>query len=135
MELFVLVQGMPEMAFVPQQAAVEKFVEAGLHPPFHDRVHSRHPDTREHGLNASLGEDLVHERRELAVPVAEQVAGPAAGVIQIHHQVLDRLGDSIRGRVCGGAEEADASGGVVDDGQDVLTPPVEGDGLDEVTRQ
>jgi hypothetical protein len=40
------------------------------------------PDTGEHGLDAGLGEDLVHERRELPVPVADEVAGPATSVLQ-----------------------------------------------------
>ncbi|MFI6299942.1 hypothetical protein ACIBEJ_50705 [Nonomuraea sp. NPDC050790] len=40
-----------------------------------------------------------------------------------------------RGRVCGGAEHPDASGGWVDDGQDVPTPSTESDGLDEIAGQ
>ncbi|GAA0975760.1 hypothetical protein GCM10009555_034200 [Acrocarpospora macrocephala] len=71
-------------------------------------------------LDADLGEDLVHERRELPIPLADQTADPAAGVLQIHHQVLDDLYDPARGRVRGGAEYADASAYVLDDGQDVL---------------
>ncbi|MFI7233144.1 hypothetical protein ACIBO5_59050 [Nonomuraea angiospora] len=92
----------------------------------------RHPDTGENGLDADMCEDLVHERRELPVLVTDQVAGTATGVLQIHYQVPDGLGDPTRGRMGRGAEDADASGGVLDDGQDVLTPPVKGDGLDEV---
>ncbi|MFI7134173.1 hypothetical protein ACIBQ1_51505 [Nonomuraea sp. NPDC050153] len=38
-------------------------------------------------------------------------------------------------QTCGGAEHAHASGGVLDNGQDVLTLPVQGDGLDEIASQ
>ncbi|GIH24605.1 hypothetical protein Aph01nite_29150 [Acrocarpospora phusangensis] len=134
-ELFVLAQGVPEMAFVPEQTAVEKLAAAGLHPPFHDRVHPRHPDTGKHSPDAGLGQDLIHERRELPIPVTDQKAGPATGVFQIHHQIPDGLGNPVPGRVCGGAEYAHASGDVFDDGQDVLTLPIKGDGLDKVAGQ
>jgi hypothetical protein len=63
-EPFVLAQGVTQVTFFPQEAAVEELAAARLHPPLHDRVHPRHPDTGEHGLDAGLGEELVHERRE-----------------------------------------------------------------------
>jgi hypothetical protein len=100
-----------------------------------DRVHSWHPDAGEHRLDAGLGEDLIHEGRELPIPVLEQKARPAACVVQIHSQVLYRVDDPVRARVSGGAEHADAPGGVLDDGQDVLALPVKGDGLDEIAGQ
>jgi hypothetical protein len=82
-EVFVLVQYVPKMAFVPDQAAVEKLVTARLHPPLRDRVHPRHLDTGEHRLDAALGEELVHEGRELPIPVSEQKARLAARIVQI----------------------------------------------------
>ncbi|MEV0826972.1 hypothetical protein [Nonomuraea rubra] len=121
--------------FVPDEAAVEKLVTARLHPPLHDRVHARYPDAGEDGLDAGFGEDLVHEGGELPISVADQMARPAARIVQIHHQVSDRLGDPAGARVRGGAEYSDASGGVLDDGQDVLALSVQGDGLDEVAGQ
>ncbi|MEV0618728.1 hypothetical protein AB0I81_35785 [Nonomuraea sp. NPDC050404] len=133
--MFVLAQGVPQVAFVPDQAAVEKLVSARLHPPLHDRVHLRHPDTGEYRLDAGLGEDLVHEGRELPISVSDQEASPAARIVQIHHQVPDRLDDPARARVRGGAGHTDVSGGVLDGGQDVLALPAEGDGLDEVAGQ
>ncbi|MGP3918234.1 hypothetical protein [Nonomuraea sp. 10N515B] len=42
----------------------------------------------QHGPDASLGKDLVHERRKLPSPVADQGASPAAGVLQIHHRLI-----------------------------------------------
>ncbi|WP_214322942.1 hypothetical protein [Nonomuraea sediminis] len=82
-----------------------------------------------------LGEDLIHEGRELAIPISEQKARPAAHIVQIHHQVPDRLDDPVHARVRGGAEHTDASGGVLNDHQDVLALPAESDGLDEVAGQ
>ncbi|MEW1841096.1 hypothetical protein AB0392_24380 [Nonomuraea angiospora] len=108
---------------------------ARLHPPLHDRVHPWYPDTGEYRLDAGLGEDFVHEGREPSIPISEQRARPAARLVQVHDQVLDRLGDPVRGGVRGGAEHADAPGGVLDDGQDVLALPVQGDGFDEITGQ
>nr|WP_259405193.1 hypothetical protein [Microbispora sp. H10830] len=134
-EPFVLAQGVPQVAFVPYEAAVEKFPAARLHRPLHDRVHPRHPDTSQHRLDAGLGEDLVHERGELSVPVSDQKARPTACIVQIHHQVPDRLDDPVCARVCGGAEHTDTSGGVLDHRQDVLALSAEGDGLDEVAGQ
>ncbi|MFF4779627.1 hypothetical protein [Microtetraspora fusca] len=40
-----------------------------------------------------------------------------------------------RGRVSGGAQHTDVPGGVLDDGEDVLTLSIERDGLDEVAGQ
>jgi hypothetical protein len=134
-EPFVLAQGMPQVAFVPYEAAIEKLVATRLHPPLHDRVHPRHPDTGEHRLDAGLGENLVHEGRELAIPIADQKARPAARILQIHHQVPDRLGDPGSGRVRGGAEHADTPTGMLDDRKDVLALPAESDGLDEIAGQ
>ncbi|MBE1588250.1 hypothetical protein ACFPOI_52640 [Nonomuraea angiospora] len=76
---------MPKVAFVPDEAAVEKLVAAGLHPPLHDGVHPRHPNAGEHRGDAGLGEDLVHEDRELAIPISEQKARSAACIFQVHH--------------------------------------------------
>ncbi|MFI6504417.1 hypothetical protein [Nonomuraea typhae] len=86
-------------------------------------------------LTADFGEDLVHERRELPIPISEQKARPAGCIVQIHHQVLDRLGDPVCARVSGGAEHADASGGVFDDCQDVGALSAESDDLDEIGGQ
>jgi hypothetical protein len=79
-EAFVLAQGVQEMAFVPEQTAVEKLAAARPHPPFHDRVPPRHPDTGEHGLDAGLGQDLLHERREFPSRsrIREQARQPAS---------------------------------------------------------
>ncbi|MET7335673.1 hypothetical protein [Nonomuraea sp. NPDC005650] len=82
-----------------------------------------------------MGEDLVHEGGDFAVPVSDQIARPAARIVQVHHQILYRLDDPVRARVSSRAKHAGAPGGVLDDGQDVLALPVEGDGLDEIAGQ
>ncbi|MFI7642694.1 hypothetical protein [Nonomuraea sp. NPDC049400] len=84
------------------------------------RVHARHPDTGEHGLDAGVGQDLVHEGRELGIPVSDQVRRPAVRILQIHHEILDHLDDPAHVRVCGGAQHADTPADVLNDRQDVL---------------
>ena len=101
----VLAQRVQEVALVPDQCAVEQFAAAGLDPPFHDRVHAGHPDAAEHDLDPGVGEDRVEHRRVLAVAVADQEPCPAAGVLQVHGEVADGLGDPGRGRVGGGAQD------------------------------
>jgi hypothetical protein len=88
-ELLVLAQGTPQVAFIPEQAAIKELVAAGLHPSLHDGVHAGHADAGEHGLDAGVGEDLLDEGGELPIPVSDQIARPAAGVLQIHHEILD----------------------------------------------
>jgi hypothetical protein len=39
------------------------------------------------------GEDLVHEGWKLRIPIPDQIAGPAARILQIHHQIPYRLDD------------------------------------------
>ncbi|MEV5892039.1 hypothetical protein [Nonomuraea fuscirosea] len=118
---------MTQVVFVPDQASVEEFAAARLHPSLHDRIHPRYPGAGEHGLDTCVGDDLVHERGELPVPVSDQIARPAARIARIHHQITDRLDDPARARVSGAAEHADAPGGVLDDRQNVLPLPIEGD--------
>jgi hypothetical protein len=55
----------------------------------------------------------------VAVPVADQKAGAAAGVLQVDGEIAGGLGDPRGGRVRSGAEDAYPAGGVLDDGQDV----------------
>jgi hypothetical protein len=43
------------MVFVPEQAAVQEFAAAGLHPSLHDGVHAWHSDAGEYGLDANVG--------------------------------------------------------------------------------
>jgi hypothetical protein len=72
-----------QVPLVPDQGPIQQFATAGLHPPFHDRVHSWHPDAAQYGGDAGVGEYRVEQRWEFAVPVADQEPGPAAGVLQV----------------------------------------------------
>ncbi len=115
----VLPYGVQKMHPIPEQHPVEQFVAAGLDPPFHDRVHARHPHTAEHDGDAGVGEDRVEQGRVLPVAVTDEVPDLVSDVVEIHDEVAGRLGHPVGGRVRGGAEDANSAGGLVDDGQDV----------------
>jgi hypothetical protein len=71
----VLAHCVHQVGLVPDEGAVEQFAATGLNPPFHDRVHARHPDTAEHHGDPGVGQDRVEHRRVLAVPVADEEPG------------------------------------------------------------
>ena len=54
-ELLELTQSMQQVPLAPDQGPVKQLAAAGLYPPLHDRVRSRHLDAAEHDLDpASL---------------------------------------------------------------------------------
>jgi hypothetical protein len=118
-EVLVFVEGVQEVPLVEDQGAVEELAAACSYPAFHDRVHSGYPDAAAHHTDPSVGEDGVEQGRVLAVPVADDVPRRRSGVVQVHGQVADGLGDPGGGRMRGGAEDVDAARGVFDDRQDV----------------
>jgi len=85
-EVFVLAQSVEQVVLVPDQGPVEQFSAAGLHPPFHDRIHSRDLDAAEHNLDPGIGEDCVEQSRKLAIPVPDQKSCPTSCVLQVHDQ-------------------------------------------------
>jgi hypothetical protein len=107
------------MPLVPDQRAVEQLAAAGPHPAFHDRIHPRHLDTATHDLDPRVGQNGVEQRRVLPIAVSDQVPDVRLGVVQVHDEVAGGLGDPRCSWVGGGAEDADAAGGVLDDGEDV----------------
>src|SRR5262249_41131162 len=76
LEALELAQGVQQMGLVPDQRPVQQLVSAALDPPFHYRVPPGHPDTAQHGGDPQVGQYRVEQRRELAVPVADQVLRP-----------------------------------------------------------
>jgi hypothetical protein len=80
-EDLILAHCMQEMALVPDQCSVEELAAAAAYPPFHDRVHARHPDAAAHDGDPAVGEDRVEQRRVLPVAVADEVAGRRTGVL------------------------------------------------------
>ena len=81
-ELLELAQGVQQVPLVPDQGTVEQFAAAGLHPAFHDRIHSRHLYPAEHDLDPGVVEDGVKQAGELAVAVPDQEPRPAADVLE-----------------------------------------------------
>ncbi|WP_181923543.1 hypothetical protein [Streptomyces inhibens] len=58
-ELLELAQRVEQVPLVSDQGPVQQFTPAGLHPPFHERVHSRHPNTAEYDLDPRIGKDGI----------------------------------------------------------------------------
>jgi hypothetical protein len=126
------------MRLVAQQRTVEQSVATGLNPPFDQGVHPGHLgilDAAEHDLDAGVGEDGVEQRRVPAVSIADEEAGPAAGVLQVHGEVTHGLGNPRGGRVRGGAQDPYPPGGMLDDGQDLHPGTGQGHGFEEVSRE
>jgi hypothetical protein len=67
-----------QVTLVPDQRPVQELTPAGQHPPFHHRVHPRHPHPGQHRLDSGIGQDGVEQLREPAVPVADQEACPGS---------------------------------------------------------
>src|SRR2546429_1893085 len=120
------------MCLVEDQRAVEQFVAAALDPPLDDRVHAGHLYGAADDGDAGVGEDGVEQRWVFAVAVPDEETCPAVGVLQVHGEVADRLGDPGGGRVRGRAHDPYASGGVLDDGEDVHSRAGEGYGVEKV---
>ena len=97
----------------------------------------RHADAAEHDLGSGLCEDLVEQRQELRVAVADQVidSRSGSGFFQVHDQVPCCLSDPGGGGMGRDAQHAHSPGGMLDNGQDVLPLPGQCDRLDKVTRQ
>ncbi|MFD8777210.1 hypothetical protein [Streptomyces sp. NPDC059916] len=68
----------------------------------------------------------------LRIAVADEELPADAYVLDIRHEVLDRLGDPVGCGVRRGAEDLDPARGLFDGGEDVLPLAGQGDGLDEV---
>lgn len=124
-ERLELTQGAQEMALVPDQRTVQQLSPAGLHPPLHDRVHARHPDGAEHHLDTRVLEHLVERPWELPVPIPDQTASPAAGVLEVHDEILRSLDHPGRGRVRGHAQDPDPAARVLDHGEHVSAQVLE----------
>jgi hypothetical protein len=76
-ELFELAQGLEQVPLVPDQGPIEELASAGLHPSFHDRVHSRHLNAAEYDLDPRVLEDGVEQGWELAGSSPPASAFPA----------------------------------------------------------
>jgi hypothetical protein len=72
-ERFELAKGVPEVALVPDQGAVEQFLAAGAYPSLHDRVHPGDLDAASYDRGSRVGQDRVERCRVLAVPVTNHV--------------------------------------------------------------
>ena len=92
-ELLELAQSMDQVLLIPDQGPVGQLAAAGQHPSLHDRVHSRHLDPAEHGLDTCVLEDGVEQAGELAVTIPDHEPRSAAGILKIHDEVPGGLDD------------------------------------------
>jgi hypothetical protein len=90
---------------------------------FHDRIHTRHPDTGLDDLDADAMQDGVESRQVLGVAVPDQVSDRGSCVLEFHDQVAGGLVDPVGGGMGGGAQDADTVRGVLDDRQDIQACP------------
>jgi hypothetical protein len=70
-EVLELPERVQEVALIPDERAVQQFVPAGLHPAFHDRVHSRHLDAAQYDLDPGVLEHGVKQAGKLAVAIPD----------------------------------------------------------------
>jgi len=127
--------GVQEVALVPDERAVQELVPAGLHPAFHDRVHTGHPGACEYDVQAASWRTVSKAAVNLQSRSTDHELRLAARVLQVHGQVPRELRGPCGGGVCGGAEDPDAPGGVPDDGEDMQARPGQCSGLEEVACQ
>ncbi len=125
------------MGLIPDQRAVQQFGAECLDPAFHARVHAGHPDTGQHRSDSRGAEDFVDQRGVFGVAITNEELDlrEVSGVLEVHEQVADGLGDPGMGGVRGRADYPYTATGVVDDGENVLALAGQRDRLDEVHRQ
>ena len=123
------------MPLVPDQGTVQQLAPAAADPPFRDRIHSRRPGGGADDPHACCPEHRIERRREAGVPVVQHELDPRPGIFQVHEQVPGLLHDPGLDGVLGGAEDPDAAGAVLDDGQHIDPGAVEQVGGEEVQRQ
>ena len=92
-----------------------------------DRVGPWCPHRCSDDVNADGREDDVEPGGESRVAVADEKPETVAGVIEVHEQVADQLGQPGAGRVGGDPEDVHPAGGVLDDEECI--EPVQGDRL------
>ena len=97
--------------------------------------YARHLYAAEHDLDPRVGEDGVEQGGELSVAVPDHVTRPAAGVFEVHNEVLRGLRYSGCGGMRGRAQDPDPPVRVLDRSQDVQPGTGQGDRLEEVTRE
>jgi hypothetical protein len=115
----VLAQDLPQAGRVPDKYAVRELAAASADPVFGDGVHAGCPDAAEHGPDPGVGEERIERARELAVAVADHESDPVRLVADVHDQVPGLLGSPFPGGMQRDAEDLDAPGRVLDDGQDI----------------
>jgi hypothetical protein len=125
-------QGVQKVDLVHDEGAVEQFGSAGSDPALHDRVHAGDADPGHDRGNAAVGKNRIERCGVAAVRVSDQVLHGGVGVLGVHDQVPGYLGGPGCGGVCGRAEDADAAGGVLDDGEDGESRSGQGADVNEV---
>ena len=87
------------------------------------------------GPDPGIGEDRVERGGAVRAAVADHELDSVRLVVEVHEEVAVLLGGPRPGGMLGDAEDADAPGGVLDDGQDLGLGAVGQVGGEEVAGQ
>jgi hypothetical protein len=121
------------VSFSGDEDSVGAFSADGADPAFGEGVHPWGLWCGEQDLDADGGEDGVEGGGVFAVAIPDQLLhSGGAGVLEIHDEVSGQLGGPGRGVVSGCAEDTDAAGGVLNDGEDEQHCAGQGSGFEEV---
>ncbi len=116
--LEVLLKKASQLAFVPDDRAVEELVAQGAYPPFGERVGLWCPGRDADGRDPGAGEDSIEGACELAGAVTDEE--PEAVIVgQAYQQVPRGLGGPRTGRVRGDPDQMHSACGDFDDEQNV----------------
>ena len=115
--LEVLDEQLVELAFVPDQGAVEQFGSGGVHEAFSGGVDAGRSGWGVDHVEPVGIEDLVERGYEHGGVVSDQEPEPVD--IECHGEVGGGLGAPVAGEMTGDASEVYASGGVFDEEQHV----------------
>jgi hypothetical protein len=105
------------MPLVPDQRPVEQLTAAGQSPSLHKCVHSWHLYTAEHDLDTGVLQHGVEKAGELAVAIADQETGSAAGIVKIRDEVSRSLCEPGCTGMSSCAQDPDPPGGMLGDRQ------------------
>ena len=118
----VLGQDRPQMSLAEDEHPVGDLRPGGEHEPFRISIRARASGRDFHGLDASVGQELVEGSGELPGSVADQEPEVRGAIAEVHQEIADLLCGPWPVRVRGHAEDVHAAGADLDHEQAVEAP-------------